>query len=59
MLVRGATENPLWTVDIGSDERPGRHCALGIEYEDQYKKHTLLGNTDAIRRPPLPQSLQG
>ena len=22
--------------------------ALGIEYEDQYKKHTLLGNTDAI-----------
>ena len=55
MLVRGAIENPLWAVDIGSDERLGRHRALGIVYEDQYKKHTLLGNTNAIRRPPLPQ----
>ena len=28
--------------------------ALGIEYEDQYKKHTLSGNTDAILAETAP-----
>ena len=28
--------------------------ALGIEYEDQYKKHTLLGDTDAILAETAP-----
>ena len=28
--------------------------ALGIEYEDQYKKHTLSGNLDAIMAETAP-----